>query len=120
MPKRLLITDDAMIIRAMIRDAATEAGWEVVGEATNGAEAVELYQSLKPDLVTLDLVMPQFDGLHALREIRNIDAEARVVIVSALNQKATLRKALHLGACDFLVKPFAKPLLIETISRAVA
>ena len=119
MPKRLLITDDAMIIRAMIRDAATEAGWEVVGEATNGGEAVELYQSLQPDLVTLDLVMPEYDGLHALREIRRLNAEARVVIVSALNQKATLREALHLGARDFLVKPFAKPMLLETISRAV-
>lgn len=120
MSKRLLITDDAMIIRAMIRDAATQAGWEVVGEATNGAEAVELYRSLKPDLVTLDLVMPEFDGLHALREIRKIDAAARVVIVSAINQKPALRETLRLGACDFLVKPFAKPLLIETITRAVA
>ncbi len=119
MPKRLLITDDAMIIRAMIRDAATDAGWEVVGEARNGAEAADLYRELRPDLVTLDLVMPEFDGLHALREIRGIDAEARVVIVSALNQKSALRETLRLGACDFLVKPFAKPLLIETITRAV-
>lgn len=119
MPKRLLITDDAMIIRAMIRDAATDAGWEVVGEARNGAEAADLYRELRPDLVTLDLVMPEYDGLHALREIRSIDAEARVVIVSALNQKAALRETLRLGACDFLVKPFAKPLLIETITRAV-
>lgn len=120
MSKKLLITDDAMIIRAMIREAAEENGWEVVAEATNGEEAVDLYRRHRPALTTLDLVMPKYDGLYALREIRKIDPEARVVIVSALSQKSTLRETLQSGAVDFLVKPFAKPLLVETLNRAIS
>ena len=85
--KRLLIVDDALIMRKMIRDVAEAAGWEVVGEAADGREAVEAYRSLRPDLVTLDLVMPVMGGLDALREIRAGDPEARVVVVTALGQK---------------------------------
>ena len=120
MKKRLLIADDALIIRTMIRDTATEAGWEIVGEATNGAEAVALYQQHRPDAVTLDLVMPQYDGLFALRGIRSFDAEARVVVVSALNQQAVLKESFTLGAADFVLKPFAKAQLLETLHQAVA
>lgn len=120
MKKRLLITDDAMIIRTMIRDLATEAGWEVVAEATNGAEAVERYREFRPDAVTLDLVMPEFDGLHGLRGIREIDPDARVIVVSALNTQNVLKESFKLGATDFVLKPFQKQPLMETLEQAVA
>ena len=118
MTRRLLVVDDALIIREKIKDAASEAGWEIAGEATNGAEAIEAYTAVRPDLVTLDLVMPQFDGLHALRGIRAADPNARVVVVSALEQKAILKEAFRNGAADFVLKPFAKSDLLATLQRA--
>ncbi len=117
MAKTLLVTDDAMIIRELIKDAATEAGWEIVGEATNGQEAIDRYEQLRPTAATLDLVMPQYDGLHALRGILAADPEAKVVVVSALEQTAVLKEAFHIGASDFLVKPFDKKVLIETLEN---
>jgi two-component system chemotaxis response regulator CheY len=103
---RLLVVDDAMIMRKLIRDVAVEAGWEVAGEAGNGAEAVELYEKLRPDLVTMDLVMPVMGGNEALRRIRAADPDARVVVVTALDQKQTLTESIRDGAMDFFVKPF--------------
>ena len=108
MSKRLLIVDDAMIMRMRIADIARGAGWEVAGEATNGQEAVARYQELSPDLVTLDIVMPLMDGVSALREIRQVDPQARVVMVSAVDQKEKLIECIRLGAMDFIVKPFDK------------
>src|SRR5262245_49979510 len=104
--KRLLVVDDALLMRKVIRDVAAEAGWEVAGEAANGAEAVALYQELRPDLVTMDVVMPVMGGLDALRAIRAVDPEARVVMVTALDQKQTLQESIGAGAIDFIVKPF--------------
>lgn len=115
MAKTLLVVDDAPIMRAMIRDAVAEADWEVVGEACDGQQAVELYRRLKPDAVTLDLVMPHYDGLHGLREIMAHDAGAKVVVVSAVEQKGVLKDAFRLGAADFIVKPFEKQILVETL-----
>lgn len=103
---RLLVTDDSMIIREMIKDLATQSGWEIAGEATNGQEAIDAYRSLRPDAVTLDLIMPEYDGLHALRGIRDVDPQARVLVVSAIDQPEVLREAVMLGAADFVVKPF--------------
>lgn len=103
---RLLVVDDAMIMRKLIRDVAIEAGWEIAGEAANGAEAVALYESLRPDLVTMDLVMPVMGGNEALRRIRAADPDARVVVVTALDQKQTLTESIRDGALDFIVKPF--------------
>lgn len=108
MTKTLLITDDAVIIREIIKDIATAAGWQVVGEASNGQQAIDRYMELRPKACTLDLVMPEYDGLHALRGIRQIDPEAKVVVVSALDQKQVLMEAFRAGAADFLVKPFNK------------
>jgi two-component system chemotaxis response regulator CheY len=115
MTKRLLITDDAVIMRTIIGDTAREAGWEVVGEAKNGAQAIELYKQLRPDVVTLDLVMPEFDGLHALRGILAFDPDATVLVISALDQKSVLQNAFRHGATDFLVKPFDKPQLASAL-----
>lgn len=120
MTRRLLVTDDAMIIREMVKETATEHGWQIVGEATNGQEAIEMYEQLRPDAVTLDLVMPQYDGLHALSGIKNIDPEARVCVVSALEQKDVLKQAFTLGAADFIVKPFERSQLATTLDRLVA
>lgn len=115
MSKRLLVVDDAAIIRKMICDTVSAAGWEVVGQATNGQEAIDLYQTLRPDAVTLDIVMPDFNGLHALEGIRKFDPNAKVVVVSAVDQKRVLKEALQLGAADFLVKPFDREVLIATL-----
>lgn len=112
---KLLITDDAMIIREMIKEIAAEVGLEVVGEAENGQEAIDKFKEFSPDLVTLDLVMPNFDGLHALRGIREISSSAKVIVISALDQKEVLRNALSAGATDFVVKPFKKDELIKTL-----
>src|SRR6516165_9245419 len=106
--KRLLVVDDALFMRKMISGVAAEAGWEVAGEAGDGAKAVSLYQQLHPDLVTMDLVMPVMGGLEALRQIRAIDPRAKVVVVTALDQKQTLMDSIRDGAIDFIVKPFER------------
>lgn len=103
---RLLIVDDALIMRMKIREVATRAGWTVAAEAASGAEAVQLYKTHRPDLVTMDLVMPEMDGLEALRAIRQLDPAASVVMVSAVNQKEKLRECIAAGAVDFVIKPF--------------
>lgn len=120
MSKTLLIVDDAAIIREMIKDAAAGAGWQIAGEATNGLQAAERYDQLRPTACTLDLVMPDYDGLYALRAIRELDAEARVCVVSALDQKEVLKEAFRLGAADFLVKPFRSEVLLATLEALSA
>lgn len=120
MSKKLLVTDDAMIIREMIKDAVREDGWQVAGEATNGQEAIDRYAEIRPDAMTLDLVMPEFDGLHALRGIMALDPKAKVLVVSALDQKEILKNALELGARDFVVKPFQKERLIGALNKMTA
>lgn len=106
MMNRLMIVDDALIMRMKIKDIASAAGWNVVAEAKNGEEAVELYEQHQPDLVTLDMVMPKLDGLAALRAIRKSNPKAQVVMVSAVNQKAKLTDCITSGAMDFIIKPF--------------
>jgi two-component system, chemotaxis family, chemotaxis protein CheY len=120
MSKRLLVADDALIIRKIIADAAQSAGWEIAGEATNGQMAVEMYEMLRPDACTLDLVMPEYDGMHGLRGIKAVDPDAKVVIVSALDQKNVLMETFGLGVSDFIVKPFHKNMLIETLEKLLA
>lgn len=104
--KRLLIVDDALIMRMKIRDIALKAGWTVVAEAANGSDGVRLFEEHRPDMVTLDMVMPEMDGLSALKAIRATHPDARVVMVSAVNQKDKLRECIAAGAVDFIVKPF--------------
>jgi two-component system chemotaxis response regulator CheY len=115
--RRLLVVDDALLMRRMIREVAAEAGWEVAGEATNGAEAVALYQKLRPDLVTMDIVMPEMGGLDALRAIRGLDPEARVVMITALDQKQTLLESIREGAIDFIVKPFDRGRITSLLEK---
>jgi two-component system chemotaxis response regulator CheY len=120
MPGTLLVTDDAIIIREMIKDTAQAAGWTIVGEASNGQQAIERYDELRPDAMTLDLVMPEYDGLHALRGILALDPAARIVVVSALEQTSILKDAFKAGAADFLVKPFDRKTLVETLEKVVS
>jgi two-component system chemotaxis response regulator CheY len=117
MNKRLLVVDDALLMRRLIRDVATEAGWEVAGEAANGAEAVEQYRRLRPDLVTMDVVMPEMTGLEALRRIRDDDPGAQVVMVTALDQKQTVRDSIDAGAIDFIVKPFQRDRVVGLLTK---
>jgi len=113
--KTLLVADDALIIREMIKDIAIQAGWEIVGEAENGKEAVEKFEELHPDAVTLDVVMPEFDGIYAVRHIMEKHPDARIVMVSAVDQKSVLTDAFELGVSDFLVKPFDQKVLVKTL-----
>jgi two-component system, chemotaxis family, chemotaxis protein CheY len=115
--KRLLVVDDALFMRKIIRGVAAEAGWEVVAEASNGAEAIVLYQQHQPDLVTMDLVMPVMGGLEALRQLRALDPTAKVVVVTALDQKQALMESIREGAIDFIVKPFDRQRVLNLLAK---
>lgn len=104
--KRLLIVDDALIMRKRIRDIAEEVGWEVAAEAKNGEEAIAFYERERPDLVTLDIIMPKMDGVAALKGVRAADPEAQVIMISAVDQREKLAECIASGALDFIVKPF--------------
>ena len=119
MAKTLLIADDNSVMRQIIRSTVSAKGWQVVGEATNGQQAIDSYVELKPDAVTMDLVMPGHDGLHGLAGIIRHDPAARVLIVSALDQTDVLKQAFHAGATDFIVKPFDRKGLIDVLDRMV-
>jgi two-component system chemotaxis response regulator CheY len=118
--RRLLVVDDALFMRRLISGVAAEAGWEVAGEAGNGEEAVCLYKELKPDLVTMDLVMPVMGGLEALRKIRELDPNAQVVVVTALDQKNALMESIRDGALDFIVKPFERQRVLNLLHKLAA
>ena len=116
-PPRLLVVDDALIMRAMIKDIARQAGWEIAGEATTGRECLERYRELTPDLVTLDIVMPEMDGVEALRQLRDEHPQAAVVMVTAIDQREKLTECIRLGARDFIVKPFDRDHLRSLFQR---
>src|SRR5690242_4899089 len=117
---RILVVDDAAFMRKMVSDALTKGGHEVVGEAGNGVEAVSQFQELKPELTTLDITMPEKDGLAALREIIEIDPTARVVMCSALGQETKVLESIKAGAKDFVVKPFQAERVLEAVGKALA
>ena len=117
---RVLVVDDAAFMRKMVGDALAKGGHEVVGEAGNGVEAVARFQEIKPDLVTLDITMPEKDGLAALAEIVAVDPSAKVVMCSALGQESKVLEAIKLGAKDFVVKPFQPDRVIEAVGKALA
>ncbi|MDP9400078.1 MAG: response regulator [Actinomycetota bacterium] len=117
---RVLVVDDAAFMRKMVSDALAKGGHEVVGEAGNGQEAVERFQELKPDLMTLDITMPEKDGLQALKEIIALDPAARVVMCSALGQESKVLESIKIGAKDFVVKPFQPDRVIGAVDKALA
>jgi two-component system chemotaxis response regulator CheY len=116
---RVLVVDDAAFMRKLLSDALVSGGHEVVGEAGNGVEAVARYQELKPELTTLDITMPEKDGLTALAEIMALDPAARVVMCSALGQEGKVLEAVKLGARDFVVKPFQPGRVLEAVGKAL-
>ena len=114
---RILIADDALFMRNMLREIFLKAGFQVVGEAANGVEAVEKYHELRPDLVTMDIVMPLKSGIEALQQITREDPDARVVMCSALGQEALVIEAVQAGAKDFIVKPFKEERVLDVVRR---
>ncbi len=120
MSARILIVDDAAFMRMMLRDILTKNGYEVVGEAENGAQAVEKYKELKPDLVTMDITMPEMDGITAVKEIKKLDPGAKIIMVSAMGQQAMVIEAIQAGALDFVVKPFQPDRVLEAVKKALS
>jgi two-component system chemotaxis response regulator CheY len=114
---RVLIVDDAIFMRKMISDILVENGMEVVGEADTGAKAVEKYMELRPDLVTMDIIMPEMNGIDAVRKVMEFDSKARIVMCSALGQQALVQEAITAGAKDFLIKPFNAARVVEVIAK---
>lgn len=114
---RVLVADDARFMRELIREIIEPEGYEVVGEATDGEEAVEVFQKIHPDLVTMDVVMPKRSGIDAVKEILSLDPTARVVMVSALGQEALVMEALQAGALDYIVKPFKPDAVLGTLRK---
>ena len=119
MSRTVLICDDAIFMRTMVSDILQQAGFEVVGEAESGLQAIEKYRALRPDLVTMDIVMPDMGGIDAVREITKLDPQARVLMCSAMGQQALVVEALQAGARDFVVKPFQPSRVLEAVNRVL-
>jgi two-component system, chemotaxis family, chemotaxis protein CheY len=116
----VLVCDDALFMRTMVSDILRQAGLEVVGEAETGAQAVSQFKALRPDLVTMDIVMPDMGGIDAVREILKEDPQARVLMCSAMGQQALVVEAIQAGARDFVVKPFQPSRVLEAVQRVLA
>ena len=119
MAKNILITDDAAFMRMMIKDILTKNGYNVIGEAENGQVAVDKYKELQPDLVLLDITMPELDGIGALKAIKAIDPNACVIMCSAMGQQAMVIEAIQSGAKDFIVKPFQAERVLEAVKKVI-
>ena len=119
MAKNILICDDAAFMRMMIKDILSKNGYNVVGEAENGVKAIEKYSELKPDLVLMDITMPELDGIGALKKIKENDAAAKVIMCSAMGQQAMVIESIQAGAKDFIVKPFQADRVLEAVKKAI-
>ena len=119
MAMNILICDDAAFMRMMIKDILTKNGYIIVGEAENGAKAVEKYAELKPDLVLMDITMPEMDGIEALKKIKAADANASIIMCSAMGQQAMVIESIQSGAKDFIVKPFQADRVLEAVQKVV-
>ena len=116
---RVLIVDDAAFMRMMIKDILGKNGYDVVGEAPNGLVALEMYKKLKPDIVTMDITMPEMDGVEAVKQIKAFDSNANVIMCSAMGQQSMVMDAIRAGARDFIVKPFQADRVLEAIGKAL-
>ena len=114
---KILVVDDAVFMRMTLKDILTKGGHEVVGEASNGKEAIAKYKELTPDVVTMDITMPEMDGIQALKEIKQINAKAIVVMCSAMGQQGMVVEAIQSGAKDFIVKPFQAERILECMQK---
>ncbi len=120
MGTKVLIVDDAAFMRMMLRDILAKNGFEVVGEADNGKVAIQMYNDLKPDVVTMDITMPEMDGIASVKEIKAGDPNAKIVMVSAMGQQAMVIEAIRAGAADFIVKPFQPDRVLEALGKALS
>ncbi|MBM7552739.1 response regulator [Thalassobacillus pellis] len=120
MANKVLIVDDAAFMRMMIKDILTKNGFEVVGEAQDGQQAIEKFEETNPDLVTMDITMPEMDGISALKEIKKSHPDAKIIMCSAMGQQAMVIDAIQAGAKDFIVKPFQADRVIEAIQKALS
>jgi two-component system, chemotaxis family, chemotaxis protein CheY len=120
MSQRVLICDDAIFMRTMIGDILSQAGFEIVGEAETGVQAVQKFRELQPDLVTMDILMPDMGGIDAVREIIREQPEARILMCSAMGQQAFMIEAIQAGARDFVVKPFQPSRVLEAVQRVLS
>jgi two-component system chemotaxis response regulator CheY len=116
---RILIVDDAAFMRMMIKDILEKNGFQVVGEANNGLKAVELYKKEKPDVVTMDITMPDMDGIEAVKAIKGFDPAAKIIMCSAMGQQTMVMDAIKAGARDFIVKPFQPDRVLEAIKKVI-
>jgi len=119
MANSVLIVDDAVFMRMMVKDILEKNGFTVAGEAENGLKAIEEYKNLNPDIVTMDITMPEMSGIEALKEIKKIDPKAKVIMCSAMGQQGMVMDAIKAGAKDFIVKPFNGERVVEAISKAL-
>ncbi|MCR5607761.1 MAG: response regulator [Lachnospiraceae bacterium] len=119
MGKSILICDDAAFMRMMIKDILSKNGYTIAGEAENGAKAVEKFNEVKPDLVMMDITMPEMDGIQALKKIKSVDADANVIMCSAMGQQAMVIESIQSGAKDFIVKPFQADRVLEAVKKAI-
>jgi two-component system chemotaxis response regulator CheY len=119
MPKRVLITDDALFMRVTLKNILTKSGYEIAGEACNGKESVAMYLQTKPDLVTMDITMPEMDGISAVKAIKKEDPDAKIIMCTAMGQKQMVVEAVAAGAKDFIVKPFQAEKVLEAIQRLI-
>jgi len=117
--KKVLVVDDTKFMRAILRNILKKKELEVVGEAVNGKDAVDKYQQLKPDLVTMDIIMPEMDGIEAVKKIIAVDPEAKILMCSAMGQQALVIEAIQAGAKDFVIKPFQPTRVLEAIDRTM-
>ena len=118
--KNILVVDDAAFMRMMVKDILTKNGFDVVGEAENGLVAIEKFKEVSPDLVIMDITMPEMDGIQAVKEIKKINSGAKVIMCSAMGQQAMVIEAIQAGAKDFIVKPFQQDRVLEAIEKALA
>jgi len=119
MANGILIVDDAAFMRMMIKDVLSKNGFEISGEAENGAKAIEKYKEINPDLVIMDITMPEVDGIQAVKEIKKINNAAKVIMCSAMGQQAMVIEAIQAGAKDFIVKPFQAERIIEAVKKVL-
>lgn len=119
MKTKVLIVDDAAFMRLVLKNMLDKNGYEVVGEAANGQEAIDKYKSLSPDLVTMDITMPVMEGIEAVKQIKQLDTDAKIIMCSAMGQQVMVVQSLQAGAKDFIVKPFQEERVLESIRRVI-
>lgn len=119
MAKGILLVDDAAFMRMMLKDILTKNGYEVIGEAENGQKAIDKYKELEPELVIMDITMPELDGITAVKEIKKVNPNATIVMCSAMGQQAMVIEAIQSGAKDFIVKPFQAERIIEAVKKVI-